>query len=145
MAAIRKLHLLLFVAGLFFASFAWMWLITPIGSFIRSHEYSSRDHVLAHTGAILVMSGYVVWFGWFLHAWKAEYLFGPKTFFVLVFFHHLGWLLWFPFIRQTNVFEFASNVLPVFLWIAGNMMVALVGFSLAIAMSPGEAREWATD
>ncbi|HVJ69471.1 MAG TPA: hypothetical protein VM510_15955 [Caulifigura sp.] len=133
MIAIRRVHGLLFAFGLMFAPFAWILLPLPIGILLPEYRYSGPDVALSVSGALLAASGYMLWLGWLRHASTGLFpLQCPKTFFAIVYLHHLGWLCWFPYMRGTNVFEFASNAFGLFLWITANAAFAPIGFSVAV-------------
>ncbi len=124
MTALRILFGLLFLVGFFFAAFAWLLVLTPIGIFQPERQYRSEDVFLSLTGCTLAITGYFLWASWLCFAVRGRFILRSEmaTQFIAVA-NHLGWILFFPVFRGTNVLEFFSNLPLVAAWLVLNLIV----------------------
>ncbi len=65
---------MLFLAGIFFAAFAWILIPLPIGILLPQHRYSLRDIAPTLSGSILSLSGYFVWINWLVCAGNGRFV-----------------------------------------------------------------------
>ncbi|QDV28172.1 hypothetical protein Spb1_00350 [Planctopirus ephydatiae] len=65
-----------FLGGIFFATFTWMLILVPLGIFHPQYQYQLRDVVFSITGATLAITGYFVWWNWFLYAVRGRFFSG---------------------------------------------------------------------
>jgi hypothetical protein len=90
----RIITAILFVAGIFWALFAWLPLSSPIGMFFPIYKYTTKDIWISLLGALLAATGYWIWLGWLVRSLAQRYLLlSPRTFWILVALNHLGWML----------------------------------------------------
>lgn len=101
----------MFICGSFFAVTAWILIPSPIGIFQPEYHYTSHDVTVSLLGCGLSLTGYFLWMNWFLFAIHGKFI--PKSgvlIQVISFGNHLGWLLFFPLLRETNFVEFLTNL-----------------------------------
>lgn len=124
--AMRFLFGFLTLGGCFFAIQAWVLMVLPIGIFMPEYRYTTHDTVISLTGSFLSVAGYFVWVSWISFVWRSEFLFeSALVTHAISFVNHLGWLVWFPFFRRTNLWEFMNNLHVVAAWIIVNMCIAI--------------------
>lgn len=126
MLGLRLLFGGMFLVGTCFAALAWIPVLLPIGIVIPQYRFGIRDTVMALTGSALAISGYFVWLNWLSFAIRERFY---PTSGVLIqkvsSLNHLGWIVWFPFLRGTNIAEFFQNLPYVAIWICFNLAVAM--------------------
>jgi hypothetical protein len=127
MTWLRLLFGALFVGGCFFAAFAWFLIPTPLGIFLPDYRYTSRDVAMSLLGCGLSLTGYFLWANWLFFAIRGKFF--PNSGVLIQSLscaNHVGWLVFFPFLRETDILEFLT-ALPLFaFWIFLNLMVASI-------------------
>ncbi len=126
MTVLRVLFGGLFAGGCWFSVFTWILVVAPIGMASTSHQYGTRDAVLSLLGCGLAVAGYFAWINWFVFAVRGRFLFvSGVTAQAISFVQHLGWLLFLPLLRREFVWETATTLPWVTLWIVANTFVAV--------------------
>jgi hypothetical protein len=115
----------LFLAGIFFAAFAWILIPLPIGILLPQYRFTPRDTALSLSGSILSLSGYFVWINWLVYAWSGRFVLqSEKTVQWIAIANSLGWLFYFPYLRHEDLFQVAEGIPLVLAWIVLNFCVA---------------------
>jgi hypothetical protein len=124
---LRLLFGALFVGGYFFAALAWFLVPTPIGIFQPEYQYTVRDTLMSLTGCGLALTGYFLWANWLSFAVRGKFVPNNGTLIQIVSFaNHLGWLVFFPFLKETNFLEFLTGSPLIAFWIFVNLVVACI-------------------
>lgn len=116
----------LFVGGCWFSLFTWILVIAPIGLVFPKYHYTTHEAVLSLLGCGLAVAGYFVWINWFVFAVRGRFLLvSGVTAQAISFVQHLGWLLFLPLLRREWLWETATRLPWVTVWIVANAVVAV--------------------
>jgi hypothetical protein len=116
---------MLFLAGIFFAAFVWILIPIPIGILQPQYRFTTRDTALSLCGSILSLSGYFVWINWLVYAWSGRFVLrSEKKVQGIAIANSLGWLFFFPYFRNEDLFQVAEGIPLVMAWIVLNFCVA---------------------
>ncbi|MFN7893434.1 MAG: hypothetical protein ACK5OC_24290 [Pirellula sp.] len=125
MVLLRVVFGMLFLAGIFFAAFAWILIPLPIGILLPQYRFTPRDTALSLSGSILSLSGYFVWINWLVYAWSGRFVLqSEKTVQWIAIANSLGWMFYFPYFRNEDLFQVAEGIPLVLAWIVLNFCVA---------------------
>lgn len=129
MTLLRILFGVLFLIGCYFAAFAWFLVLTPIGIFQSEYRYSWHDVFVSLTGCILAITGYFLWASWLSFAVRGRFiLISAMATQLVAIANHLGWIVFFPLFRGTNVREFFVNLPSEAAWLVLNLFVGTASF-----------------
>ncbi len=127
MLAFRLLSAVQFLGGCFFAAFAWVLILTPLGIFQPRYQYTMSDALLSLGVCALSLSGYIVWIGWIYLAISGRFLLKrPLLMQSIAIGNHLGWLVFFPAMNHDNLAGFYAHNPTLVMWIVGNLCIAVV-------------------
>ena len=127
---------MLFLAGIFFAAFAWILIPLPIGILLPQYRFTLRDIALSLAGAILSLIGYFVWINWLVYAVNGRFVLrSEKTVQWIAIANSLGWLFFFPYLRNENLSQVAEGMPLVLAWIILNLCVAACCLLYFLAVS----------
>ena len=122
---LRYVFGMLFLVGISFAAFAWILILLPIGIALPQNQFTQRDVVLSLSGAILSLSGYFVWINWLVYAGNGRFVLrSEKTVQWIAIANSVGWLFFFPYLRNENLFQVAEGIPLVLAWIVLNLCIA---------------------
>ena len=125
MVLLRVVFGMLFLAGIFFAAFVWILIPIPIGILQPQYRFTPRDTALSLCGSILSLSGYFVWINWLVYAWSGRFVLrSEKKVQGIAIANSLGWLFFFPYFRNEDLFQVAEGIPLVMAWIVLNFCVA---------------------
>ncbi len=116
-----------FLGGIIFAMGAWMLILAPLFIFFPEYQYRLWDVVFSITVSTLAITGYFVWWNWFLYAFRGRFLrdWGlPVQLISLM--NHLGWLVCFPFFRSQSFFAFLETAPVIAAWLLFNIFVSMM-------------------
>jgi hypothetical protein len=116
-----------FLGGIFFATFTWMLILVPLGIFHPQYQYQLRDVVFSITGATLAITGYFVWWNWFLYAFRGRFFrdWGVAVQLISIL-NHLGWLMYFPFLRYESFLAFLESAPGIAAWLLINLATSMI-------------------
>lgn len=125
--AMKGLTTVLFLFGCFWALWAFFLLLMPLGIFQPKYQYRTNDVIFSLVGSATSAVGYFVWFGWLFFALKGRFpLVQWRPFWLVSLLQHSAWFFILPYMRDESIAHFigSSEILPVKLWIFGNMLIA---------------------
>lgn len=126
--AVRGLTIALFVVGCFWAFWAWLLILTPMGIFEPSKQYRAHDVICSLVASATSAVGYFVWFGWIFFALKGRFpLVQWRSFWLVSLLQHCAWLFVLPYMREENLTDFivSSEMLFPKMWIFANVLIAV--------------------
>lgn len=122
----RILYGVLFVCGIFFALFCWIFAMLPLGIFSPKYKYTILDTIVSLGISSLALSGYFVWANWFsVSIWEKCQFISKSALHGLSLANHTGWALILPVAFREYPWDYFTAHPVLALWLFINIAFAV--------------------